>query len=157
MTSGSKLVLVLVGGAAAVAALRTLCVPVGSFREGLDGLAWGMTADSVRSVLGSPNRICVDPGIEHIDLRGDTERLRAALASATNERWVYSERAPDRPVVRDPGPDCQAPITATELGFDADGRLRWYVREAQQTPVAFDPSIVTPSATPPAASATPPR
>ncbi len=143
MTSGTKLVLALVAGAAGVALLRTLCVPVGSFREGLDRLQWAMPADSVEAALGLPNRICTDAGVGHLDVRGeDRGGLLEALAAATAERWIYSERPPEGPVRRDPDPECRAPVLATELGFDSGGRLRWYVRESQQTPVAFDPTIV---------------
>lgn len=144
MKSGTKLVVVLIGATIAVAALRTLCVPVGSFREGLDRLAWGLPADSVLGVLGPPNRICTDPTVSHLDLRGTgAEAVRRAIAGATTERWIYSERPPRGSAPRDPGPACQAPVMATELGFDATGGLRWVVRETQQTPVAFDPALVS--------------
>lgn len=144
MKTGTKLVLGLVGFAIVVAALRTLCVPVGSFRDGLDRLAWGTPADSVEAALGLPNQICTDPGVDHLDVRGeDAERLQEALAAATAERWVYTARPPRSLVLRDPDSACRAPVMATELGFDTNGRLRWFVREAQQTPVAFDPSILT--------------
>ncbi|HUP01831.1 MAG TPA: hypothetical protein VM737_09980 [Gemmatimonadota bacterium] len=142
MKSGTKVVLLLLVGAAAVALLRTLCVPVGSFRAGLDRLTWGVPADSVVQVLGLPNEICTDPSLDHLDIRGSgAGELEDVLAAATAERWVYSERPPSRPVRRSDDPACQAPIMATELGFDAGGRLRWIVREAQQTPVAFDPTL----------------
>lgn len=137
----------MVGAAAAVAALRTVCVPVGSFRQGLEEVRWGMPADSVREVLGEPDRICTHPTVAHLSLpAADSARVRAALVRSTAERWEYSDRRrgggpPDRVV----DPACRAPILATELGFDAAGRLRWIVREVEQTPVELDPALTAPS------------
>jgi hypothetical protein len=144
--SGRKLVLLVVLGAAAIAALRLLCVPVGSFREGLAGLSWGMPADSVREALGDPNFVCTDPAVAHlkISVSPDTATVRRALAGATVERWVYARARPTTPVTRDPDPVCRAPVMATELGFDGAGRLRWYVRETDQTPATIDPGVLTP-------------
>lgn len=135
----------MVGAAAAVALLRTLCVPVGSFRAGLDALAWGMTADSVVAVLGHPNRICTDPGVTHIPLSGpDSAAVRAALVAFTAERWEYRDRRPRRPIPRLADPGCRAPQLATELGFDDDGRLRWVIREVGQTTVMVDSGRLAP-------------
>jgi len=144
--SGRRLALIVVLGAGAVALLRMLCVPVGSFREGLTHLTWGMPADSVREVLGDANRICTDPGVEHVKLSvsPDTAEVRRALAAFTAERWVYARPRPTTPVPRDDRPGCRAPVMATELGFDAAGRLRWYVRETDQTPATIDPGVLTP-------------
>jgi len=144
--SGRRLALIVVLGAAAVALLRIFCVPVGSFREGLTRLTWGMPADSVREILGDPNLICTDPGVEHLKLSvsPDTAAVRRVLAGATAERWVYARPRPTTPVPRDDRPACRAPVMGTELGFDADGRLRWYVREAEQTPTTIDPGLLTP-------------
>ncbi len=141
--SGRVLVLVIVLGAALIAALRALCVPVGSFRAGLDRLAWGMPVDSVRQILGDPNAVCTAPTVAHLTLSvsPDTARVRRALAGAPAERWVYSRRPPPDDAPRDAGPDCRAPVMATELGFDGQGRLRWYVREMDQTPAAYDPAL----------------
>ena len=145
MKSGTRLVLVLLGAAVAVALLRALCVPVGSFRAGLDRLTWGVPADSVAEALGAPNEICLGPGLEPPETRGSgAGEVRAALQAATAERWIYSERPPPRSVPRSADPACRAPLMATELGFDAAGRLRWIVRETGQTPVAFDPALVVP-------------
>lgn len=141
--SGRVLVLVLLLGAATIIALRALCAPVGSFRAGLDRLTWGMPADSVREVLGDPNVICTAPTVAHLKLAvsPDTARVRRLLAGATAERWVYARPRPEDPVPRDPRPDCRAPVMGTELGFDGEGRLRWHVREMDQTPPAFDPAL----------------
>ena len=141
--SGRVLVLVILAGAAVVIVLRALCAPVGSFRAGLDHLAWGMPADSVRGILGEPNVICTDPTVAHLKLSvsPDTAAVRRTLAAATAERWVYARPRPDDPVPRDSGPDCRAPIMGTELGFDREGRLRWHVREMDQTPPALDPAL----------------
>jgi hypothetical protein len=102
-----------------------------------------MPADSVREVLGDPNVVCADPTVAHVELSvsPDTARVRRALAGATAERWVYARPRPTNPVARDPRPDCHAPVMGTELGFDGEGRLRWYVREMDQTPAAFDPAL----------------
>lgn len=139
MTTGSRLALVLVAAAAMVASLRFLCVGVGSFRAGLDELAWGISADSVHTVLGSPNEICETGTVEHLGADPDTA---AALAGLTAERWVYSERQPDSPVPRTSDPSCRAPFTATELGFDRSGRLLWVVREMAQTGVEVAPGAL---------------
>ena len=143
--SGRQLALLVVLGAAAIAALRLLCVPVGSFREGLAGLSWGMPADSVREALGDPNFVCTDPTVAHlkISVSPDTTTVRRALAGATAERWVYARARPTTPATRDPSPDCRAPVMATELGFDGTGRLRWYVRETDQTPTTIDPALLS--------------
>ncbi len=145
LRSGRILVLLLLLGAAVVIALRSLCVPVGSFRAGLDNLAWGITADSVRSILGEPNVICTDPSVAHLRLSvsPDTLLVRRTLAAATAERWVYARPHPDEAVPRDNRPECAAPVMGTELGFDHDGRLRWYVREMDQTPPVFDPELAS--------------
>lgn len=129
--------------AAGIAILRMVCVPVGSFREALDELAWGLSADSVVGILGEPNRICASGHVDHVPLLGaDTAALREALRAATAERWVYTRRGASRPIPRDSGPDCRAPSIATEVGFDAAGRLRWYVREMDQTELVHDPALV---------------
>ncbi|MBW3661006.1 MAG: hypothetical protein KY397_05160 [Gemmatimonadetes bacterium] len=139
MRSGTKLAIVLVAVAAAVAALRILCVPVGSFREGLDRLDWGMSADSVRAVLGRPNRICASGAVDHVRVPEGVDA--AVLERVTSERWVYSERSPPDDPPRSPDPACRPAPAATELGFDAAGRLRWLVREAMQTAAEVDPRL----------------
>jgi hypothetical protein len=132
-----------VAGAAAIAFLRTVLVPVGSFREGLASLAWGMPADSVVAILGEPNRICEDGHVDHVPLSGpDSSAVRRALRESTAERWIYTRRGGRRPIPRDSGPDCRAPSIATELGFDSRGRLAWYVREMDQTPLEIDPVLI---------------
>lgn len=142
--SGRHLALLVVLGAAAVALLRMLCVPVGSFREGLDRISFGMPADSVREELGNPNLVCTDPSVGHLKLSvsPDTAAVRRALAAATAERWVYSRARPSSEVPRDPRPECHAPVMGSELGFDSAGRLRWFVREMDQTPTTFDPALL---------------
>jgi len=121
-----------------------ILVPVGSFRGGLERLTWGMPSDSVVGVLGEPNRICDSGGVDHVPLTGpDSAATRHALRDHTAERWLYTRREAHRPIPRDTGPGCRAPSIATELGFDADGRLRWYVREMDQTPVQIDPALLT--------------
>lgn len=122
-----------------------VCVPVGSFREALDDLAWGMPADSVTGILGEPNRICASGDVDHIALTGaDTAALREALREATAERWIYTRRGARRPIPRDSSPGCRAPSIATEVGLDSEGRLRWYVREMDQTDLVHDPAISRP-------------
>ena len=140
---GKALVIILLAAALVIVALRMLCVPVGSFRDGLTRVTWGMPADSVRGILGDPNAICTAPTVAHVQLSvsPDSAEVRRALAGATAERWVYARPRPTSPVGRDAGPDCRAPVMATELGFDASGRLRWIVRETDQTPVTFDPAL----------------
>jgi hypothetical protein len=140
--SGRKLALILLLGASLVALLRMIFVPVGSFRAGLDRLRFGMSADSVREILGDPNVICTAPGVDHLELADlDSAAARRALRAATAERWVYSRPRPREDVPRDPRPDCRAPVMASELGFDAGGRLRWYVREMQQTRAVVDTTL----------------
>ncbi len=142
MRSGSRLVLLMLGVGVAVATLRTICVPVGSFRAGLDALRWEMPSDSVRAILGDPNWICTVPAVDHLDVRApDSAAVRAALRATTGERWVYSRSEPRNPAPRVSDAGCRAPIMATELGFDRQRRLRWLVREMQQTPVQLDPAI----------------
>jgi hypothetical protein len=124
-----------------------ILVPVGSFEEGMDRLRWGMPADSVVAALGEPNRICLSGAVDHVPLTGsDTLAVRQALREKTAERWVYTRRAARRPVPRDAGPACRAPSIATELGLDDAGRLRWYVREMDQTDLVYDPALVGPAA-----------
>jgi hypothetical protein len=131
-----------VGAGASIAILRMILVPVGSFAEGMDRLRWGMPADSVVAALGEPNRICVSGAVDHVPLSGpDTLAVRRALREHTAERWVYTRRGARRPVPRDTDPGCRAPSIATELGFDAAGRLRWYVREMDQTDLRLDPAL----------------
>ena len=72
----------------------------------------------------------------------DRAAVRSALRTTTAERWVYTRREGRRPIPRDADPACRAPSIATELGFDADGRLRWYVREMDQTPLELDPKLL---------------
>jgi hypothetical protein len=132
--------------AATIAILRTILVPVGSFGGGLESLTWGMSADSVGDVLGEPNRICATGRVDHVPLTGpDSSATRRVLRDRTAERWVYTRRAARRPIPRDPDSRCRAPSIATELGFDAEGRLRWYVREMNQTPLEFDPALIVPA------------
>lgn len=120
-----------------------ILVPVGSFAEGMDRLRWGMPADSVVAALGEPNRICASGAVDHVPLSGpDTLDVRRALREHTAERWVYTRRGARRPVPRDTDPGCRAPSIATELGLDAERRLRWYVREMDQTDLRLDPGLV---------------
>lgn len=139
MRSGTRLVLVFLAAAAGVALLRGLCVPVGSFRAGLDELRWGMPADSVVAVLGRPNRICVSAEVGHVGSAPGADR--ATLRAATAERWIYSDRPPPDDPPRIAAPGCRPPPAAAELGLDDHGRLRWLVRESLQTPVEVDPSL----------------
>lgn len=139
MRSGTKLAIGLVAAAAVIAALRLLCVPVGSFREGLERLEWGTPADSVVSILGRPNRICASASIGHVRLPDGVDP--AAVEAATAERWVYSDRSPPDDPPRDADPACRPAPAATELGFDEAGRLRWVVREAMQTTAEVDPRL----------------
>jgi len=102
-----------------------------------------MSRDDVVDVLGEPNRICASGEIDHVPLAGpDSAAARRALAESTAERWVYTRREPRRPIPRDPGPGCRAPSIATEIGFDAAGRLRWVVREMDQTSLELDPGTL---------------
>ena len=144
--SGKRLALIVVLAAATIVLLRLLCVPVGSFREELTRLPWGIAADSVRVILGDPDLVCTSPTVAHLELSvsPDTAAIRGAVASATAERWVYARPRPTNPIRRDSTPDCRAPVMGAELGFDRSGRLRWYVREADQTPVVYDPALVAP-------------
>ncbi|MDX1660326.1 MAG: hypothetical protein R3326_00935 [Gemmatimonadota bacterium] len=139
MRSGTKLAIGLLVGAAILATLRMVCVPVGSFREGLDRLEWGMPADSVVSLLGRPNRICASGSMGQVRVPGEVDP--AVVEDATAERWVYSERSPPDDPPRDPDPGCRPPPAATELGFDGSGRLRWVVRESMQTEAELDPDL----------------
>lgn len=128
------------GAAAGIAILRMLLVPVGSFPEGLASLEWGMPSDSVVAVLGEPNRICASGAVDHVPLSArDSANVRRALRESTAERWLYTRREARRPVPRDADPGCRAPSIASELGLDAEGRLRWYVREMDQTALEIDP------------------
>ena len=130
------------GAGASIAILRMILVPVGSFAEGMDRLRWAMPADSVVAALGEPNRICVSGAVDHVPLSGpDTLAIRRALREHTAERWVYTRRGARRPIPRDRDPRCRAPSIATELGFDDAGRLRWYVREMDQTDLRLDPAL----------------
>lgn len=130
------------GAGASIAILRMILVPVGSFAEGMDRLRWEMPADSVVAALGEPNRICVSGAVDHVPLSGpDTLAVRRALREHTAERWVYTRRGARRPIPRDTDPGCRAPSIATELGFDAAGRFRWYVREMDQTDLRLDPAL----------------
>lgn len=130
------------GAGASIAILRMILVPVGSFAEGMDRLRWGMPADSVVAALGEPNRICVSGAVDHVPLSGpDTLAVRRALREHTAERWVYTRRGARRPVPRDTDPGCRAPSIATEIGLDAERRLRWYVREMDQTDLRLDPAL----------------
>jgi hypothetical protein len=96
----------------------------------------------VVAALGEPNRICVSGAVDYVPLSGpDTLAVRRALREHTAERWVYTRRGARRPVPRDTDPGCRAPSIATELGFDAAGRLRWYVREMDQTDLRLDPAL----------------
>jgi len=135
-----------VAAGAIIALLRMLLVPVGSFREGLASLTWGMPADSVRDVLGEPNLICESGAVDHVPISGaDTAALREALRAATAERWVYTRRGASLPIPRDSDAACRAPSIATEVGFDSAGRIRWYVREMDQTELVHDPALIVPA------------
>ena len=133
----------MIGFGLGVAILRTVCVPVGSFRSSVDRLEWGMPADSVLAILGLPNRICTHPTVIHLELVDtDTAKLASVLERSTAERWVYAKRPPRRPVPRIADPGCRAPAGATELGYDDQRRLRWRLREAGRTSVEIDPDLV---------------
>jgi hypothetical protein len=132
----------LVGFGLVVAILRTACVPVGSFRSGFERLDWGMPADSVRAVLGPPNRICTYPTAAHLGLvETGAEEWVDALERNTAERWIYTKRPPRQPIPRTADPACRAPAGATELGYDDQRRLRWRLREAGRTAVEVDPGL----------------
>lgn len=118
----------MLGVALSLAALRTLCVPVGSFRQALEQIAPGMTMARIVEILGEPNRICTHPDVGHLIVETDTIDA-AGLADRTVERWVYSERRPRTPIPRLDDPECRALVGATELGFEAGGTLLWIARD----------------------------
>ena len=129
----------MVGVAAGLAVLRSVCVPVSSFRAALEQVHIGMSADSVKARLGLPNQVCILPDLAHL-VTGSENRDPAELTARTRERWVYTERRPRPPIPRVDTPGCRAPAGATELGFDDRGRLLWMAREAGRTPLEATPN-----------------
>lgn len=140
MRSGTKVVLAIVIAGISVALLREACVPVGSFDRGLDALRWDMKSDDVVGLLGPPNMICTHPEVSHLafDDQLDPNQLER-LREITVERWVYRSRRPARPVPRSADPACGPPVSATELGFDGNERLRWTVRQYGRSAVDLSP------------------
>lgn len=129
----------MLGIALGLAALRTACVPVGSFREALAQVEPGMAMERVTGILGSPNTICIHPRVDHVVLESDAVDA-VDLERRTRERWVYSERRPRPPIPRLEDPQCRAPIGATELGFDVDGRVVWIARDVGRREVEVESS-----------------
>ncbi len=142
LAPGKRLALAIVGLGIAVAALRTVCVPVGSFKGAIDTLEWSMPSVRVVEILGEPNRICVTPSVAHLEPSpGADPGLMERLAAVTGERWIYHARPPKRPVPRRAGTTCHAGRAATELGFDRQGRLLWRVAETGRTPLVVAPTL----------------
>ena len=139
---GTRLALAVVGFGVSVAALRIVCVPVGSFETALGTLEWGMPSARIVEILGEPNRICVTPSVAHLDPGPNVDAgFVGRLAAATGERWIYHARPPTDPVPKSTGITCHAARAATELGFDQFGRLVWRVSEMGRTQLMVAPGL----------------
>jgi hypothetical protein len=95
-------------------------------REVVSRIEIGDDAERVESLLG-PAASCPTDSLEH--LKGafpndqppaSVEAAVAGLSARTASRWVY-------PLDRDDEVDCAGAPDQTEIGFDAERRVLWYV------------------------------
>lgn len=109
-------------------------------------LALGDSRERVTEVMGTPLARCPGGGdLSHLDPGfppGWPGASRAAtlqtLSEETSERWVYPLRA--RGEI-----GCLPGDGQSEFGFDAEGRLLWYIAFVGDTPLRF-PERFTPAA-----------
>jgi cbb3-type cytochrome oxidase subunit 3 len=95
-------------------------------REVVSRIELGDEAQRVESLLGPPAR-CPIGSLEHLKgaFPGDqppaaVEAAMAGLSARTAFRWVY-------PLDRDDQVECAGAPDQTEIGFDAEQRVLWYV------------------------------
>lgn len=81
----------------------------------------GFDQAQVEALMGPPDRRCEGPGDQEHEARA-TEILRQRLFKATTERWIYGLGGGAAQ-----GGDCLPAYADGEIGFNADGRVLWYV------------------------------
>ena len=98
----------------------------------------------VAQILGSPPARCPAGGLDHLRERFPTgtppaavEQALARLQDETAERWVY-------PLERGERAGCTPRRGSTEIGFDREGHVLWYVpvtgRVALEVPPEYLPA-----------------
>jgi hypothetical protein len=116
-----------------------------SRRDRVGRLAPGDSASRVTALLGAPAARCPAGSLGHLRESfppgwpaASAETTLQELAAETTDRWVY-------PLDDERPGDCEGEEGQTELGFDGDGRLLWYVAILGETPLEL-PSRFTPAA-----------
>lgn len=111
----------------------------------VERLQLGDPRERVSEVMGPPGARCSGGDLGHLAESFTPGWPAASLATAlqtlgeeTGERWVY-------PLSSRRTAGCEPADRQTELGFDAEGRLLWYVVIVGETPLRL-PERFTPAA-----------
>lgn len=115
-------------------------------RRGLvDRLELGDPAERVMQIMGRPGARCPGRDLDHLSGSFPPGWPAAALETAlqtlgekTHDRWVY-------PLSSRRSAGCAPADNQTELGFDAEGRLLWYITIVGESPLRL-PEQFTPAA-----------
>lgn len=100
--------------------------------ERFEPLRIGWTRDEVREILGEPDLQCPGEGA-HVHRVMGTRELVLNLYASTAERWIYflpESAGRDRS-------DCRPRYADGEVGFNAEGRVIWYIELTDDTFLTF--------------------
>lgn len=107
-------------------------------RDVLDRIAIGTPADSVQALLGEPHE-CPVASLQRLGTMlptgWPTAAVRPAMERLTTETsaiWIY-------PVDEGDAGNCAGADDQTEIGFDADQRVLWYVAVTGKTALVLPP------------------
>jgi hypothetical protein len=116
--------LLLLGGALACDADRSRAQ-----QKRFASLRLGQTGEQVRVAFGNPARICSGAAslAEHQGQARNGAAVIRALSSRTATHWIY----PFDPI--HPPPDCRPRYNDTDIGFDAEGKVVWFIVQTYET------------------------
>jgi hypothetical protein len=115
---------------------RHLGEPLNEIRKRQKGLyaplRVGWTREEVAALLGEPDLLCPGEGA-HVHKVMGTRQLVRGLYASTAERWIYVlPESADRE-----RPDCRPHYADGEVGFNAEGRVIWYIELTDDTFLTF--------------------
>ena len=115
---------------------RRLAEPLDQLRqaqmERFADFSVGWTREQVEASLGPPDLECAGQGVYVHQVMG-TQELLKNLYDSTAERWIYFPPGVDE----EPGGECEPRYADGEVGFNAEGRVIWYVELTEATFLNF--------------------
>lgn len=116
---------------------RRLTAPLNELRsvqkERFADLEVGWTREAVEASLGAADLRCPGEDFHEHRVMGTTELLSNLYASTT-ERWIYTVPGA-QPTQERPG--CRPLYGDGEVGFNAEGRVIWYIELTDETFMTF--------------------